>query len=135
MKTVFKSKIIAIALLTGVLFSCKDNKDGYSDEIVTKTPTDSTQTSSAHGEDIGTQSAEATHEADPGNPGTGNASPGEASPGTTGSASTASGGSQGTGSGPGESAKDGATYTTASGAQKDSTKTTTKSSSKTKSAK
>jgi len=122
MKTVFKSKIIIIALLTGFLFSCKNNQDGYSDEIETTTPTDSTKAVTGHGEDIGTQSAEATHE----NPDSTAAA--SSSGGTTGSGSSTSSGTTGTGSGPGESAKDGSTYTSASGTQKDSTKAGTKSS-------
>lgn len=136
MKTLFKSKIILALIFMGVLFSCKDNKDGYSDEIVTKTPTDSSTApaDTVHGQNIGIESADSAKE-DAGSAGTGNASPGNASPGTTGSGSTASGGSEGTGSGPGESAKDGSTYTSSSGAQKDSVTSGKKTTQKSKSTK
>jgi hypothetical protein len=109
MKTVFKSKIILVVLFTGVLFfSCKNNQDGYSDEIDTTTPTDSTTTTTAgHGQNIGTESADSAIDS------TASGSK------TTGSGSTA-GATEGQGSGPGESAKDGSTYTSSSGTQKDS---------------
>lgn len=108
MKTVFKSKILLIVLFTGFLFfSCKNNQDGYSDEIDTTTPTDSTTTTAGHGQNIGTESADSAMDS--------TASGSQ----TTGSGSTP-GATEGQGSGPGESAKDASTYTSSSGTQKDS---------------
>jgi len=45
MKTLLKSKVIMLLVLAGILFSCKDNKDGYSDEVQTgQIPADTTTT-------------------------------------------------------------------------------------------
>lgn len=100
MKTLLKTKIAVVVMSTVFLLSCKNNKDGYSDEIVTtQTPIDSTATDTTQ-INTGTNSTGAT------------GTPSEAitGAGSTSAASTTAG----KGSGPGESAKDGSTYTSSS---------------------
>ncbi|MDR7211713.1 hypothetical protein [Flavobacterium piscis] len=101
MKIPIKSKILFVLAVTGLLFSCKENKqDGYSDEIETKEfpADDTTATAVSDTTDISGFSTTNT------NP--------------KGSSGTDKGGT-GTGSGPGESPEDGATY---SGPSEKSTK-------------
>ncbi|SHG30005.1 hypothetical protein [Flavobacterium defluvii] len=101
----FKSNIVIVLMLTAFLFSCKNNQDGYSDEIETTTATDSTKGADSTGtNETGTNKST-------GDPNTGAAS-------TTpnkdlGKEGTKNGGT-GTGIGPGEDAQDGATYTSSS---------------------
>lgn len=102
MKAIKVTTILSLIFFTGILFSCKNNQDGYSDEIDTVvSPMDSKQskaenkTDSIKSEEHIETNIETTQK--------------------SGSESTA-----GTGSGPGESSQDGATYTTATGVQKDS---------------
>lgn len=101
-----------VLIIAGLLGSCKNNQDGYSDEIETsKTPIDSANVT-----------ADSTQTMDNSTSGAGsvqNSAP-EGNNSTTGS-------SEGTGSGPGESPKDGSTYSGSSGLQKDSISTKTKS--------
>lgn len=96
MKCFIKTNILVLVLLTAVLGSCKNNKDGYSDEIETTTgPVDTATVVSD------TINVEATvHGTEAGN----------AAETNTGSQNSAAS-TAGKGSGPGESAKDGATYT------------------------
>lgn len=106
MKSFFKSNIALLFIVTTVLFSCKNNQDGYSDEIETTTVTDSTKkpVDSTGTNETGT------------NKSTGKPITGAASSTTNkdlGKEGTAKGGT-GTGIGPGEDAQDGATYTSSS---------------------
>jgi len=121
MKSLFKTNIVLILLFSGILFSCKDNKDGYSDQIETlENKTDSTELASdsvnvdANGiESNSTDQPNTGAESKTGTPTStedGNV-PGSTSTGTS---TTGSAASAGTGSGPGESVKDGATYTNTS---------------------
>ncbi|GAA3781660.1 hypothetical protein [Flavobacterium ginsengiterrae] len=111
MRTVFKSKMMFVLIIAGLLGSCKNNQDGYSDEIETsKTPIDSANVT-----------ADTTQTMDNSTAGAGsvqNNAP-EGNNSTTGSKT-------GTGSGPGESKNDGSTYSGSSGLQKDSTASKTK---------
>lgn len=100
MKAIIRTKIIILIAIATLAFSCKNNQDGYSDEIDTViSPLDSdsakTKTDSIKSEEHISTNIETTQK--------------------NGSKSTT-----GTGSGPGESSQDGATYTTATGVQKDS---------------
>lgn len=101
MKALFKLKIVLIIIIAGFLFSCKNNKDGYSDEIDTsKTPVD-------------TASADTTNINNGPNT-TGTSAPGK--PNASGTSTT------GTGTGPGPSAKDGSAYDISSQTKEDTTK-------------
>lgn len=117
MKSLFKLNIALILILTAVLFSCKNNQDGYSDEIETTTIPDTTNKPV---DSVGVNSTGT-------NKSTGKPITGAASTTTNkdlGKEGTAKGGT-GTGIGPGEDAKDGATYTSSSKKQnidKDSVK-------------
>ena len=120
MKTIFKLKMVLLVLITGFLLSCKNNKDGYSDEIDTRqTPEDTVATDTTKvnkgANTAGTNSTGATGTEAEGVTGAGSISaPGTpAAPGT----STA-----GTGTGPGPSAKDGAAYDISSQSKEDTTK-------------
>ena len=105
MKALFKSKIIVVLIIMGILFSCKNNQDGYSDEIDThKTPVDT----------AGTISDTTNINNDNGVNGAGSKEPTV----TNGKNSNAS--SAGTGSGPGPDVNDGSAYTSSSGLRKDS---------------
>lgn len=102
MKALKVTTILSLIFFTGILFSCKNNQDGYSDKIDTViSPMDSadskaeSKTDSIKSEEHIETNIETTQK--------------------NGSESTA-----GTGSGPGESSQDGATYTTSTGVQKDS---------------
>ena len=135
MKTVLKSTFTYGLILTGLLFSCK-NQDGYSDDIQTvhnpidtvKTTTDSI-TVNTTGPD-GNSAIEGTGDKGAGNTGAesanaGNTTSAAATPGNTESNGT------GTGSGPGPSPKDGSAYAGSSDPQNDAVKTTDKSKKKT----
>jgi hypothetical protein len=92
MKTSSKSKIIfVLTAVAGLLFSCKENKqDGYSDEIDTmQYPADDTLTTAT--DTTGISGFSTTNKSDKGSSGVDD-------------------GGTGQGSGPGESAKDGSTY-------------------------
>ncbi|MHC0447583.1 hypothetical protein ACWA1F_19390 [Flavobacterium sp. 3-218] len=98
MKAIQQTTIMILIIFSGLLISCKNNKDGYSDEIDTViSPLDSAKstTDSIKTEEHISTNIETTQK--------------------NGSESTA-----GTGSGPGESSQDGSTYTSAAGLQKDS---------------
>ena len=89
MKTLYKSKIIVAFALIGMLFSCKENKDGYSDEIDTmQYPADDTLTTAT--DTTGISGFSTTNKSDKGSSGMDDGATGQAT-------------------GPGESAKDGAT--------------------------
>ncbi|KRD10294.1 hypothetical protein ASE21_11305 [Flavobacterium sp. Root901] len=105
MKIVFKSTI-GVLVLAAALFSCKNNKDGYSDEIETVVVPDSTQkpVDSTGTNETGTNKTTGT-------PNTGAAS--TTPDADLGKKGTADGGT-GTGTGPGEDAEDGSTYTSSS---------------------
>lgn len=105
MKTGMKFKMMTLAVFVALLFSCKNNKDGYSDEIETSpVPIDSTEKV----DDSASTGAGSTQNA--------------ANSETMGTGTTGSGSTEGTGIGPGESPQDGSTYTESSGVQKDSIK-------------
>ena len=91
MKTVYKSKIIfVLAAVIGLLFSCKENKNGYSDEIETmQYPADDTLTTTT--DTTGISGFSTINKSDKGSSGMDD-------------------GATGQGIGPGESPKDGATY-------------------------
>ena len=98
MTAIQQTTILILIIFSALLFSCKNNQDGYSDEIDTAiSPLDSakTDTDSIKTEENISTNIETTQQ--------------------NGSKSTA-----GTGSGPGESSQDGSTYTSAAGLQKDS---------------
>ena len=123
MKTLFKRKGIIVLMISGLLLSCKNNRDGYSDEIDTsKTPIKTAvgDTTNNGLDATGTNTGEAS--GTQGVTGAGsNSSPGASSAGaTTGTATT------GTGTGPGPSEKDGAAYDISSQTKKDTTKLGTK---------
>lgn len=114
MKAIIRTKIMILIAIAGLTFSCKNNQDGYSDEIDTViSPMDSAEskaeskTDSIKSEEHIETNIETTQK--------------------NGSESTA-----GTGSGPGESSQDGATYTTSTGVQKDSVRPEKKDSKKKK---
>lgn len=118
MKTIFKLKIAMAVLLTGFLFSCKNNKDGYSDEIDTaKTPFD-------------TASADTTNINNSQNNNDTNSTGATKSEGVTGAGSISAPGkptspstnTKSTGTGPGPSAKDGSAYDISSQSKNDTTK-------------
>ncbi len=112
MRTVFKLHVMLVLVLTGLLGSCKNNQDGYSDEIQTsETPIDSTKTA-----------ADTTQTANDSGVGEEGANTGGMSSGSNNSSATTAG----KGSGPGESAEDGSTYSKSSGVQKDSIKSKAK---------
>lgn len=99
-----RTKIVILMVFAGIMFSCKNNQDGYSDEIETNiTPVDSSKKK----QDTSSVNDNAKNVANPHGTTSGNS--------TSGSQSSA-----GTGSGPGESSQDGSTYTIATGVQKDS---------------
>jgi len=118
MKTLFKRKGIIVLMITGLLLSCKNNRDGYSDEIDTsKTPIKTAvgDTTNNGLDATGTNTGEAS--GTQGVTGAGsNSSPGASSAGAT----------TGTGTGPGPSEKDGAAYDISSQTKKDTTKLGTK---------
>lgn len=88
MKMLSKSKILLVFALSGILFSCKDNKDGYSDEIETlQYPADDTLTTVT--DTTGISGFSTTNKSDKGSSGVDD-------------------GGTGQGSGPGPSANDGA---------------------------
>ncbi|MBO9583936.1 MAG: hypothetical protein J7574_07245 [Flavobacterium sp.] len=98
-------KIAILILFMGIITSCKNNNDGYSDEIETnQTPLDSTS-----------KAKDSTNT--PVDPSSNTQNPGVQQSDRNASKSTA-----GQGSGPSASAVDGATYTSESGVQKDSVK-------------
>jgi len=112
MKVITRTKIMILVAIAGLTFSCKNNQDGYSDKIdTTLSPLDRDSTTiksdSIKSEEHISTNLETTQK--------------------NGSESTA-----GTGSGPGESSKDGATYTTSTGVQKDSIRPEAKDSKKKK---
>lgn len=112
MKALLKLNILLFAVIMG-FSSCKKN-DGYSDKIETNiTPQDSTTQTV---QDTATSSTNITTTQTP-----------TSANGNTDSLSTA-----GRGSGPGESVKDGSTYTPSKGVQKDSVKLKTESAKKKK---
>ncbi|QOG01227.1 hypothetical protein [Flavobacterium sp. MDT1-60] len=120
MKTLLKLKIAFVILITGLLFSCKNNKDGYSDEIDTrKTPLDTAAADTTNINNgpntTGTNSTGATGTESEGVTGAGSISaPGKPNaPGTS---------TKGAGTGPGPSAKDGSVYDISSQTKKDTTK-------------
>ncbi|MBP1222424.1 hypothetical protein [Flavobacterium sp. 1355] len=136
MKSLISLKIIMMIITTGILFSCKNNQDGYSDELNTAVnPSDSMKTPSdndAGVRSVGPGTNESPTTTTKNNPqGSGTNSSGEGSTGTTANDNTnsqSSGSStSGKGSGPGESPKDGATYTNYSKAKNDSLSTNTQS--------
>ncbi len=116
MKTLFKSKIALLLVVIGILVSCKNNQDGYSDEIET----------GHHADTVGTTPDSANTDA--------NNSKGIDYKGnntttvTSGTDPHAS--SSGTGIGPGENTNDAATYSRTSGLQKDSLNSENKNSKK-----
>jgi hypothetical protein len=115
MKTLFKRKIIIAIMITGLLLSCKNNKDGYSDEIdTTKTPTDTVSADTTK-ISTGTNSTGTTGTESEGVTGAGSIS----APGTPAAQGTRT---TGTGTGPGPSAKDGSAYDISSQTKKDTTK-------------
>jgi len=93
MKILATSKILFVAAVTGLLFSCKDKKqDGYSDQIETlEYPADSSDTTTTVSDTAEISGFSTTNTTPKGSSGTDE-------------------GGTGTGSGPGESPKDGATY-------------------------
>lgn len=102
MKTI---KILIFVMFLGIVASCKNNKDGYSDEIETSlTPIDTTAPASDSTNTVG----------DP-NTTTNSQNSGMQNSGQDAAKSTA-----GQGTGPSASSQDGATYTSESGVQKDS---------------
>lgn len=90
----YKVKILILIILIGMISSCKNNNDGYSDEIETSTtPLDTAVKDTAkiiNNNDVNSASSKQS--------------------------------TVGTGTGPSASAEDGATYTIESGVQKDSMK-------------
>lgn len=98
-------KILILIILTGMIGSCKNNNDGYSDEIETnQNPLD---TGAAAKDTARSINDNAVNVEDPQSMGSGNSGSAEHS-------------NAGTGTGPSASAEDGATYTSESGLQKDS---------------
>ena len=93
MKILAKSKILFVIAVTGLLFSCKDKKqDGYSDEIETlEYPADSADSATTVSDTTDISGFSTTNTTPKGSSGTDE-------------------GGTGTGTGPGESPKDGATY-------------------------
>jgi hypothetical protein len=131
MKTLFKTTILYVLILTGFLVSCK-KQDGYSDTVETfKNPIDSSKTSTdslnknSDGS-TGTTSAGSTQNAGAANTGAQ----------STNSTNTVSGPNEakgtGTGIGPGPSAKDGSAYSGPSDPQNSKIKTTKSKGAKTK---
>lgn len=126
MKTLFKLKIITFVMIAGLLLSCKNNKDGYSDEIDTRqTPLDTTATAkdtintNSGPNTPGTNSTGATGTESEAVTGAGSIS----APGTPASSAT---GKTGTGTGPGPSSKDGSAYDISSQTKNDTAKLGTK---------
>ena len=120
-----KLKLVLVILTIGFLLSCKNNKDGYSDEIdTTQTPTDTTSTDTTK-ISTGTNSTGATGTESEGVTGAGSIS----APGTPAAPGTST---TGTGTGPGPSAKDGSAYDISSQTKKDTTKLGSKAKSKVK---
>lgn len=105
MKTRIDPKFMFVIILTAVLFSCKNNQDGYNDDIETmQANIDTADTTNVHGNNLNSNNADGSN--------ANNAA--QSSSGGTGTKNTE------TGTGPGESAKDGSTYSGASDAQNDS---------------
>ena len=97
-------KILILIILTGMIGSCKNNNDGYSDEI----ETNQNQLDTGAAKDTARSiNDNAVNVEDPQSMGSGNSGSAEHS-------------NAGTGTGPSASAEDGATYTSESGVQKDS---------------
>jgi len=123
MKFLIKSSIVTAFFMGGALFSCKNNQDGYSDQIETlQVPADTAKMSvdsSATNESMETSSTGAANTGSESKTGTAGSTQDGNVPSSTATGSTATG-SAGTGSGPGESVKDGATYTNTSENKKDS---------------
>lgn len=118
MKTLFKTKGIIVLMITGLLLSCKNNRDGYSDEIDTsKTPIETTVEDTVNNglNATGTNSGEARGTQGVTGPGSNSSSGAADATATT-----------GTGTGPGPSEKDGAAYDISSQTKKDTTKLGTK---------
>jgi hypothetical protein len=121
MKTLFKIKIVMIIMIAGLLLSCKNNKDGYSDEIDTRqTPVDSVSSDTTNVKNglntTGTNSTGAAGTEFEGvTPAGSLSSPGKSPAQKT---STTGSGSEG----PGPSAKDGATYDISTQSRKDTTR-------------
>lgn len=115
MKTLFKLKMIFFILATGFLLSCKNDKDGYSDEInTTKTPPD-TSSAATTKIDTGTNSTPASATEPEGVTGAGSIS----SPETPAAKQKTSANK---GIGPGPDAKDGSAYDISSQTKKDTAK-------------
>jgi hypothetical protein len=128
MKTLFK-KIIVVIMITGLLLSCKNNKDGYSDEVVTRqTPFD---TASVDTTNINRPNTTDTNSTDAnGTESKGVTPAGSLSvPGKPAAEETRT---MGSGTGPGPSAKDGSAYDISSQTKKDTTKLGTKAKAKAK---
>jgi hypothetical protein len=110
MKSLVNLKIIMMIIATGILFSCKNNQDGYNDEIKTNiNPSDSVETPS--------DTATGVRSGGPGANESSTTTPNNNPQGSSGTSTS------GKGSGPGESPKDGATYTNYSKAKNDSPST------------
>ena len=106
MKTLFKSKIALLFVVIGISVSCKNNQDGYSDEIET----------GHHADTVGTTPDSAN--TDPNNTKGIDYKGNNSTTVTSGTDPHAS--SSGTGIGPGENTNDASTYSSSSGLQKDS---------------
>lgn len=92
-----------LVVCVGLLFSCKDNKDGYSDDIVTNpNPSDSLEVQRDTARSVNDNSANTEH------------------PQSMGSGNSGSETNAGTGTGPGPDANDGEAYTSSAGLRKDS---------------
>lgn len=106
MKTLFKSNVILLLIIMGVFSSCKNNQDGYSDEIDThKTIVDTTGTISDTTNTDKNNGANVT---------------GSNTPKVNNGTNNSNASSAGTGSGPGPDPNDGSVYTSSSGVRKDS---------------
>lgn len=106
MKTLFNSKILLLLIMMGIFSSCKNNQDGYSDEIDThKTPVDTATTNSDSINVNKSNEVNAT---------------GSNAPKVNNGTNNPNASSAGTGSGPGPDANDGSAYTSSSGLRKDS---------------
>ena len=104
MKALFDPKFMFVIILTLALFSCKNNQEGYNDDIETmQANVDTADTTNVYN-NLNSNSADGSNT----NKGTQSSSAGTDTK------------NKGTGSGPGESPKDGAAYSGASDAQNDS---------------
>ena len=124
MKTLHKLKLVMVIMIIGFLLSCKNNKDGYSDEIDTTKTSDTTSADTTK-ISTGTNSTGATGTESEGVTGAGSIS----SPGTPAAQETST---TNKGTGPGPSAKDGSAYDISSQTKKDTTKLGPKAKSKVK---